>query len=100
MGEHADMAVYDIITMELLRQDYRLGLLSNEDAYDLNILDEHGMEISDNCYRQKTSVVGRQNVSGAGNCPLCNCPTVLRKGKYGNFYGCSNFPSCKGSRNL
>ncbi len=28
-------------------------------------------------------------------CPYCKAPLVLRKGKYGEFYGCSNFPECK-----
>ena len=28
-------------------------------------------------------------------CPKCNGELVLRKGKYGQFYGCSNYPSCK-----
>lgn len=30
-----------------------------------------------------------------GKCPLCGGQLVLRKGKYGKFYGCSNYPSCK-----
>lgn len=30
-----------------------------------------------------------------GICPRCGGDLVLRKGKYGNFYGCSNYPSCK-----
>ncbi|MBE6762273.1 MAG: hypothetical protein E7551_08320 [Ruminococcaceae bacterium] len=29
------------------------------------------------------------------NCPYCKTSLVLRKGKYGEFYGCSNFPKCK-----
>ena len=28
-------------------------------------------------------------------CPECGSLLVLRKGKYGNFYGCSNYPKCK-----
>ena len=28
-------------------------------------------------------------------CPKCNGELKLRKGKYGDFYGCSNYPSCK-----
>ena len=27
-------------------------------------------------------------------CPICGAPLVLKKSKYGNFIGCSNFPSC------
>ncbi len=28
-------------------------------------------------------------------CPKCNGELILRKGKYGSFYGCSNYPDCK-----
>lgn len=31
----------------------------------------------------------------SNQCPYCKVPLVLRKGKYGDFYGCSNFPNCK-----
>ena len=29
------------------------------------------------------------------NCPECGSPLVIRKGKYGEFVACSNYPSCK-----
>ena len=28
-------------------------------------------------------------------CPLCNSSLVVRKGKYGEFVACSNYPNCK-----
>ena len=28
-------------------------------------------------------------------CPLCGNPLIIRKGKYGAFVGCSNYPNCK-----
>jgi hypothetical protein len=28
-------------------------------------------------------------------CPYCNTKLVLRNGKYGEFYGCKNYPDCK-----
>jgi DNA topoisomerase-1 len=28
-------------------------------------------------------------------CPKCNSPLVIRMGRFGKFYGCSNFPKCK-----
>lgn len=30
-----------------------------------------------------------------GKCPLCGSDLVQRKGQYGRFYGCSNYPRCK-----
>ena len=29
------------------------------------------------------------------NCPECGNPLVIRKGKYGEFVACSNYPECK-----
>ena len=33
-------------------------------------------------------------------CPRCNAPLVLRNGKYGDFYGCSNYPKCKFTKDI
>lgn len=33
------------------------------------------------------------------NCPLCNNKLILKKGIYGEFYGCSNYPTCKYTEN-
>lgn len=30
-----------------------------------------------------------------GICPQCGGKLILRNGKYGSFYGCSNYPNCK-----
>lgn len=34
-------------------------------------------------------------VEGAKACPDCGSPMVKRHGKYGDFYGCSNYPKCR-----
>lgn len=28
-------------------------------------------------------------------CDVCGAPMILKKGRYGEFYGCSNYPSCR-----
>lgn len=33
-------------------------------------------------------------------CPNCNIPMVLRKGTYGKFYGCRNYPNCKHTEHI
>lgn len=33
-------------------------------------------------------------------CSRCGSPLVLRKGKRGNFYGCSSFPKCRFTKNV
>ena len=32
------------------------------------------------------------------NCPDCGSNMILRKGKFGSFYGCNAFPNCRGTR--
>lgn len=34
------------------------------------------------------------------NCPLCGNKMYLRKGKFGEFWGCSKYPACKGTRKI
>jgi DNA topoisomerase-1 len=41
-----------------------------------------------NMEKQKSKETGE-------NCPLCDHPLVIRKGKYGEFVACSNYPACK-----
>lgn len=33
-------------------------------------------------------------------CPRCHSEMVLRRSKFGEFYGCSKFPHCDGSRKV
>lgn len=32
------------------------------------------------------------------NCPKCGSKMILRSGRYGKFFGCSNFPYCRGTK--
>lgn len=36
--------------------------------------------------------------SSAPNCPRCNSTMRRRSGRYGQFWGCSKYPSCNGTR--
>lgn len=37
---------------------------------------------------------------GPGKCPACGKDTIKKLGKYGYFYGCIDFPKCKGTRSI
>ncbi len=41
-----------------------------------------------------------QNAKDNSICPYCKAPLVLRKGKFGDFYGCSNYPKCRYTQKL
>jgi DNA topoisomerase-1 len=42
--------------------------------------------------------VKRQGIPTDESCPECNSPLVLRFGRYGGFYGCTNYPDCEYTR--
>ena len=41
----------------------------------------------------KVSIHGSENTGKT--CPDCGSVMILRHGKYGDFYGCSNYPACR-----
>ena len=41
-------------------------------------------------YKEKMQIMKEKRI-----CPYCKVDLVLRKGKYGEFYGCPNYPKCK-----
>lgn len=43
----------------------------------------------------KQQVRERREIEKAKVCPKCGNILVKRKGQYGKFYGCSNFPKCR-----
>ncbi len=49
---------------------------------------EHVQRIKENIQKAEESVM-------QGICPQCGGKLVLRKGEYGSFYGCSNYPKCR-----
>jgi ssDNA-binding Zn-finger/Zn-ribbon topoisomerase 1 len=43
----------------------------------------------------KSNIRKRNETINSGICPRCGGRLVKRQGKYGSFYGCSNYPKCK-----
>lgn len=43
----------------------------------------------------KSAIFLHENKISQGLCPHCGGSLVLRNGKYGDFYGCSNYPRCR-----
>lgn len=39
-------------------------------------------------------LVNKDNPENNPLCPVCKIPMTFKKGKYGYFYGCPNFPTC------
>lgn len=49
---------------------------------------QHLKDIRSACEQKHGAIV-------SGRCPRCGGKLVLRRGKYGQFYGCVNYPYCK-----
>ena len=54
------------------------------------------------CNTEKSNTVERGAVNPKARwqgvnvtCDVCGAPMVLKRGKYGDFYGCSNYPQCR-----
>ncbi|WP_321402910.1 topoisomerase DNA-binding C4 zinc finger domain-containing protein [Maridesulfovibrio sp.] len=51
--------------------------------------------------RVSTSIPTRiSTTSGTPNCPHCGSIMRQRTGRYGQFWGCSRYPICKGTKNI
>lgn len=62
------------------------------------------IEIESQCelseYQHIKNIEKMQNDIREGICPRCGGKLVLRNGKNGEFYGCSNYPKCKFTKNI
>lgn len=75
-----------VLTTEQMRY-YRRRLLEV-----ISTASSDRVEHLENVHRSKER---RDAAVSNGRCPLCGGNLVLRHGKYGQFYGCSNYPQCK-----
>ena len=73
------------------------------DGYDVNdvvarLSSKNIREIVDNkthVRNVKEAKFKTDSIIASGICPQCGGTLVRRNGKYGKFYGCSNYPKCK-----
>ena len=100
--EHPVLHMWDVVPF--IKQ-YRDELLSAEQMgyYRRRLLEIISTSESDrkshleNVYRNQER---RDAAVVSGRCPLCGGSLVLRNGRYGSFYGCSNYPQCTYKLNL
>jgi DNA topoisomerase-1 len=61
-----------------------------------------GVTIKNNLYVKDflTSEIEIQNVEIGEKCPECGSELVHKKGRYGDFIACSNYPACKYTKNI
>ena len=65
-----------------------INMLSSFNIVDKRVRKAHIENVQQRLYRTKRSIYN-------GICPRCGGRLVERKGHYGSFLGCSNYPRCK-----
>lgn len=83
-----------------LIESFKTKYLSDEDCKNvIHILEINNVRenIDDRTHIDNLKSVRKQKQEAinAGVCPKCGGSLFLRNGKYGSFYGCSNYPKCK-----
>lgn len=91
--------VYDFDLIDIILK-YRTSYLSDSDVQKVvNLLSIHNIRdfINNETHikniKEAKSVVDNKIASGI--CPKCGGTLVRRNGKYGSFWGCSNYPKCR-----
>ena len=100
MGEMADFAIDNAFADMEHYDKYSSADLATQ--YDEGLIDELGVTIGEPwsipAARHNNFTPASRGPHGYGDCPDCGSKTELNNGIYGKFYGCTKFPSCKGSR--
>lgn len=86
-------------------RSYQRKLISTEQAQNAyETLSAANIDSKDNQKQHvrhvREQISKREETIAKGRCPRCGGELVLRKGTYGPFYGCSNYPRCKFTHKL
>lgn len=84
---------------------YKTTYLSDEDYQEvIRILEDNNVRetVDDKTHANNVKSVKRQkqDTINSGICPQCGGKLKLRNGKFGSFYGCSNYPKCRFTVNV
>jgi len=93
------IVVYDTQLLSAIRS-YTYKVITEEQLYTIkDRINQKNVRavVSDRDHLRNVKNVSESvnNTIKAGICPRCGGQLVERKGKYGRFYGCSNYPKCK-----
>lgn len=72
-----------------------LDKISEGKAVWYEVLDEFYKEFEPSVKEAFDNMPKKEAEKTGEDCPECGNPLVIRKGKYGQFTACSNFPACK-----
>ena len=81
----------EILTYEQVEKIY--NTITSGNIVGLESEEQHVQTVKARLAKQKESI-------DQGICPRCGGKLVLRNGKYGKFYGCSNYPKCRFTQDI
>lgn len=103
---NAEIKVYtteDVINFYYLKKTinrYKEQILSENEVKELcnklkSSLDTTKRKEKKHIQNTQRNVAQKEDMVNNRICPRCKGQLVIRQGKYGGFFGCSNYPSCK-----
>ena len=96
--------IYDDDLIATIKK-YQTAYLSNGDVQNIikRLSEKNVREVVDNkmhAYNVKTVKNELEQKLASRICPKCGGKLVQRSGRYGSFYGCSNYPKCRFTTHL
>lgn len=96
--------VYSSQLLHEIQKHTKYYLMPEQRASVIKLLELCNQKSNDNDRRHIASVKYKsyqsQRKIDQGICPQCGAKLVSRKGRYGSFIGCSNYPNCKFTMNF
>ena len=79
-----------------------INIRSNDVAEADKLYRELKAKLNDNAAVKNGGNNGTAGNAVNGDAPVCQCgkPMMLRKGRNGDFYGCSDYPRCRRTREV
>lgn len=97
--QSSNHVIYDSNLIEIILS-YRTAYLSDSDVQNVvkRLAEKNIRETVDNKSHVRNVKAAKNEIDrklASGICPKCGGTLVQRNGRYGRFYGCSNYPKCK-----
>lgn len=101
----------EVISPVIYEDQLKNYIRSKEKVFDKQKIDEIYIVLNDNKitneeairnhnYNVQRYIEYKEHIEELGKCPRCNGNLVQRHGKNGEFYGCSNYPKCRYTKNM
>ena len=96
-SKHA--VIYDHELLDFINRRRNIYLTDSDVSEVLQLFQRRNMRtlVDDRTHVKNLKQAAKQTQAtiNAGICPKCGGQLIKRNGKYGSFYGCSNYPNCK-----